>query len=223
METVHIVGAGLAGLAAAVRLVSRGWLDGAEGRRVVVSESATHAGGRCRTYYDAHLACEIDNGNHLMMQANPAALAYMDTIGSRDTLAGPREPAFPFVDLESGERWTVQPNPGRAPWWMFSAKRRAPGTTAFDHLAGFALMRARRNQTVSEVLPPGTPLFRRLWEPLCEAVMNAKPRRPPPGCLRACSPKHSRRAATPVAPSSLVTGLAIALFSQPWTTWRSAA
>jgi len=110
-----------------------------------------------------------------MMRANPAALSYLDTIGARDTLVGPPEAAFPFVDLETREKWTVRPTAGRAPWWMFSAKRRVPGTTAFDHLAGWSLMRARRSQTVSEVLPPGTPLFRRLWEPLCEAVMNAKP------------------------------------------------
>src|SRR5205809_2993316 len=38
---VHIVGAGLAGLAAAVRLV-------ADGRRIALYESSKQAGGRCR-------------------------------------------------------------------------------------------------------------------------------------------------------------------------------
>ena len=43
---VHIVGAGLAGLAAAVRLT-------AEGRLIALYESSQHAGGRCRSYLDA--------------------------------------------------------------------------------------------------------------------------------------------------------------------------
>ena len=55
--TVHIVGAGLAGLSTAVRLVERG-------RRVVLHEANRFAGGRCRTFHDPRLEREIDNGNH---------------------------------------------------------------------------------------------------------------------------------------------------------------
>jgi uncharacterized protein with NAD-binding domain and iron-sulfur cluster len=39
---VHVVGAGLSGLSAAVRLVDAG-------RTVIVHEAAGHAGGRCRS------------------------------------------------------------------------------------------------------------------------------------------------------------------------------
>jgi uncharacterized protein with NAD-binding domain and iron-sulfur cluster len=58
--TVHIVGAGLAGLSAAVRLT-------AGGRSVVLHEATTFAGGRCRSYHDASLGMTIDNGNHLIL------------------------------------------------------------------------------------------------------------------------------------------------------------
>ena len=44
-RTVHIIGAGLAGLAAAVRLARRG-------ERVIVHEATGQAGGRCRSYHD---------------------------------------------------------------------------------------------------------------------------------------------------------------------------
>ena len=58
--TVHVVGAGLAGLAAAVRLASRG-------AHVAVHEAAGQAGGRCRSYHDPALDMVIDNGNHLLL------------------------------------------------------------------------------------------------------------------------------------------------------------
>ena len=70
---VHIVGAGLAGLSAAVRLVG-------QGQRVVLHEAAPHAGGRCRSYFDSELGCRIDNGNHLLLSANVTALDYLASI-----------------------------------------------------------------------------------------------------------------------------------------------
>ncbi|HEY4470742.1 MAG TPA: NAD(P)-binding protein, partial [Stellaceae bacterium] len=51
---VHVVGAGLAGLAAAIALAEAG-------RCVILYEAAPHAGGRCRSYFDAELGCRIDN------------------------------------------------------------------------------------------------------------------------------------------------------------------
>ncbi|MGD0026183.1 MAG: NAD(P)-binding protein, partial [Xanthobacteraceae bacterium] len=61
--TVHIIGAGLAGLSAALRLSARG----ERGERVVVHEATAFAGGRCRSYHDAALGMVIDNGNHLLL------------------------------------------------------------------------------------------------------------------------------------------------------------
>ena len=58
--TTHIIGAGLAGLSAAVRLAG-------QGRRVALYEAAGQAGGRCRSYYDAGFGAVIDNGNHLLL------------------------------------------------------------------------------------------------------------------------------------------------------------
>ena len=78
----HIIGAGIAGLAAAVRLAS-------QGHRVSVYESAPQAGGRCRSYHDPALDMEIDNGNHLVLSGNSAAMGYLDVIGARDKLKGP--------------------------------------------------------------------------------------------------------------------------------------
>src|SRR5690348_17885833 len=163
---VHVVGAGLAGLAAGLRLAEAGVA-------VVLHEAARQAGGRCRSYLDATLGCRIDNGNHLLIAGNTAAMAYLDAIGARDTLIGPREPAFPFLDLGTGERWVLRPNSGRIPWWIASSSRRVPGTVMRDYLRAIRLKRARASVTVAAVLP-GDTLFRRLWQPLAVAALNTE-------------------------------------------------
>ena len=66
--TTHIIGAGLAGLSAAVRLAS-------QGRAIVVHEATAFAGGRCRSYHDAAVGMTIDNGNHLLLSGNHAQIA----------------------------------------------------------------------------------------------------------------------------------------------------
>jgi len=168
MAAIHVVGAGLAGLAAAVRLAG-------QGRPVMLYEAAQQAGGRCRSYFDRGLDRIIDNGNHLLLSGNRATLDYLDAIGARDELTGPPEPCFPFLDLASGKRWTVRPNRGLVPVWPALPGRRVPGTRFRDYLGAWRLACARPEQTVADCLDPNTPLWRRFWEPLARAVLNTPP------------------------------------------------
>src|SRR5689334_5560518 len=131
---VHIIGAGLAGLSAAVAVCQAG-------HTATLLEAGPAAGGRCRSYFDRELGLRIDNGNHLLLSGNGATFSYLETTGALSTLAMPDRPVFPFIDLSSGLRWVLQPNLGRIPWWILSRRRRAPGTRATDHLA---LLRVRR-------------------------------------------------------------------------------
>ncbi len=168
-RTVHVVGAGLAGLAAAVRLAARGIA-------VVVHEAAGAAGGRCRSYHDPLLDMTIDNGNHLLLSGNHAALTYLEAIGSKSGLAGPPAAEFAFMDLASGERWTLRVNSGRLPWWIFDRSRRVPGTTAGDYLSFARLLYASREKTVCAAVECAGPLYERLARPLWLAALNTDPK-----------------------------------------------
>jgi squalene-associated FAD-dependent desaturase len=163
----HVIGAGLAGLSAALALVDAG-------RSVTVHESGPAAGGRCRSYQDRALGLIIDNGNHLLLSGNAAAFAYLDRIGARATMGGPDEPVFPFVDIPTGAAWTVRPNRGRLPWWIFSPTRRVPGTRAADYLALLGLRFVTDDRTVAALLKPGA-LTDRLVAPLAIAALNTQP------------------------------------------------
>ena len=169
MKHAHVIGAGLAGIAAAMALADRGV-------RVYIYDSAPVAGGRCRSYFDRELGCRVDNGNHLLLSGNRAAMAYLHAIGAADSLAGPGRAEFPFVDLKSGERWVLRPNEGLLPWWIFAPTRRVPGSRPTEYLALLRLRIATADATITDCVRPG-PLWRRLLEPLAIAALNTMPDR----------------------------------------------
>jgi squalene-associated FAD-dependent desaturase len=167
--TVHIVGAGLAGLSTAVRLVQ-------QGRRVVIHEANRFAGGRCRSFHDPRLEREIDNGNHLILSGNRSARGYLAAIGASGRLV--EQPAkFAFVDLADNRRWTVAMNRGPLPWWIAAPGRRIPETGMGDYLSGIRLALAGPGKTVAEALPNRGPIWTRFWEPLTLAAINTTPER----------------------------------------------
>ncbi len=167
-RTVHIIGAGLAGLAAALKLTGRG-------EQVIVHEATAFAGGRCRSYHDASVGMVIDNGNHLLLSGNRAALDYLRDIGASDRLIGPPAAEFPFLDLADRESWTLRFNDGRLPFWIFDPARRPPGTRAFDYLMLARLLWPPPGKTVGAVIASKGPLYWRLVEPLLLAALNIDP------------------------------------------------
>jgi squalene-associated FAD-dependent desaturase len=166
-RTIHVIGAGLSGLAAAVRLSERG-------ARVVVHEAMQQAGGRARSYYDASTDLVIDNGNHLLLSGNHAAMSYVRALGSEAGLVGPPKADFAFMDL-GGERWTLRINDGRLPWWTLDDSRRVPGSTVMDYLRLAPLVWAPRSKTVGETIACKGPVYDRLARPLLLAALNIDP------------------------------------------------
>ncbi len=161
---IAVVGAGMAGLSAAIALT-------AAGKAVTLIEAGPAAGGRCRSYFDRGLGLRIDNGNHLLLSGNRATFGYLKTIGATETLAMPVEPIFPFLDLRDGRRWVLRPNRGRIPWWVLSPTRRVPGTRVRDHLALLRLRKINSEAAVDASMRHDT-LYERLIEPLAVAALN---------------------------------------------------
>jgi hydroxysqualene dehydroxylase len=167
--TVHVVGAGLAGLSAATILAERG-------ERVILSEAAAQAGGRCRSYFDPQLGMTIDNGNHLVLSGNHEVREFAKSIGSDGALVGPKTADFVFADLKAGERWTLRISDGPLPWWIFDKSRRVPGTSAFDYLGVAKLLRVADDATVGDVISCSGVLYERLLGPVLLAALNIDPK-----------------------------------------------
>src|SRR5690242_13268041 len=163
-----VIGAGLAGLSAAVEFVSRGI-------PVELIEAAPQAGGRCRSYFDTALDQTIDNGNHFVLSGNHATMRFLRTVGAESHLVGPDKARTSFVDIRSGERWTIAPNDGAIPTWLFSPSRRVPQTRPADYLELAKLLRARPTQTLSDVLSCEGALWERLLRPFFLGALNTEP------------------------------------------------
>lgn len=170
---VAVVGAGWAGLSAAVRLTQAGF-------GVDLLESAAQAGGRAR---EARLdfgrgAVVLDAGQHLLVGA------YRECLELATLVAGESTPLerFPLALCDtSGLRIETASLP--APLHLLSALLFARGMNAAQRLAAAGLVSSLRAQgwrvpageTVDALLrrhrQPAT-LVDRLWSPLCIAALN---------------------------------------------------
>ncbi len=212
--TIHIIGAGLAGLAAACTLTERG-------EHIILHEAAKAAGGRARSYFDPQLDCRIDNGNHLLLSGNVAAMAYLSRIGRLDSLTGPATPLFPFVDLSSKKHWNLQMNMGRLPWWIFSPSMRVPDTKVSDYLSLLKLRHATSNDLVESLIGNTGELYRSLLEPLAIAALNTPPNIASALPLRAVIAETIERGGAATIPRFPAVGLSES-FVDPALAWLTA-
>jgi squalene-associated FAD-dependent desaturase len=167
-KTAHIIGAGISGLSAAVRLANANY-------KVQVHEATQQAGGRCRSYFDAATNLTIDNGNHLLLSGNRHAMAYAKSIGTEAGLVGPKRAQFWFVDLSTGQRWQLDLGDSRLPLWVFDEARRVPDTGVLDYLALMPLIWAGTDKLVGKAIPCEGTLYQRLVQPLLLAALNVDP------------------------------------------------
>ena len=168
-QIVHVIGAGVSGLSAAVRLANANF-------KVHVHEATQQAGGRCRSYFDAATQLTIDNGNHLLLSGNRHAIAYARSIGTEAGLVGPQRAQFSFVDLRTNQRWRLDLGDSRLPTWLFDSARRVPDTGVLDYVALAPLIWAPQARLVGDAIPCEGTLYDRLVQPLLLAALNVDPK-----------------------------------------------
>jgi squalene-associated FAD-dependent desaturase len=183
---VVVIGAGCAGLSAAVRLADAGL-------RVVVVEQAPRLGGRTAAFTDRETGERVDNGQHALFGCYHETYAYLRRIGTAQ-LATPA----PRLQL------TMTDGPGRAyaltcpswppPWHLVGGLLRWPALSWPDRVragrVARVILRARSqgaaavvsgvpaDQTVSEWLHArgqSARLIDWLWHPLAIAALNQSP------------------------------------------------
>lgn len=176
---VVIVGAGWAGLAAAVRLTQ-------QGHNVILFESAKQAGGRARsvTFNDK----DVDNGQHLLIGAYTDCLKLMNTVGININDALKHIPLRltvfdkPEINKESSPLFLKAP-PLPAPLHLLYALFTAKGLKLKDRMAAvrFGLYLNKNNYQLKQdisveelfITTKQTEiLIRQLWEPLVLSTMN---------------------------------------------------
>lgn len=156
---LHVVGAGAAGLAAALEASRRG-------ARVVLHEATPLAGGRARALPDG-----TDNGTHALLGANPAALGFLEAIGARDRWVEPEPEALPVYDLATRRLRRVALSPAR---WRDGALR-PEGLSARGMLALLGAALPGRGGSVAAAFARHPALLRGFVEPLTLAALNTAP------------------------------------------------
>jgi uncharacterized protein with NAD-binding domain and iron-sulfur cluster len=105
MKQLRIVGAGWAGLAAAIAAVQDGW-------EVHLYETAHHPGGRARNLDQAFADHPLDNGQHVLIGAYRDTLALMRKVDLEPETLLKRLP----LNLQFADRQGISLPDGPAPW-----------------------------------------------------------------------------------------------------------
>ena len=95
VQRVAVVGGGIAGLTAALRLAEYGYA-------VDLYEAAPALGGRAKSFYDEDVDEWVDNGPHLMVGAYHATKKLMKDVGALDNISWQSSLTLPLWDKERG-------------------------------------------------------------------------------------------------------------------------
>jgi squalene-associated FAD-dependent desaturase len=187
-RSVIVVGAGFAGLRAAVELARRG-------QQVLVLEARAGLGGRATAFTDPQTGERVDNGQHVLLGCYHETFAFLKIIGADENVR--LQPALdvPFVD-KLGRRSRLLCPPLKPPWHLLGGLAEWSALGLRDRLAALKLVEpiriARRQLRGDHAMIAASPgetvhswlmhhdqtprLCEMLWEPLALAALNQSPR-----------------------------------------------
>jgi hydroxysqualene dehydroxylase len=197
---VIVVGAGCAGLSAAVRLT-------AAGARVLVLEARSRLGGRATAFADRDTGQLVDNGQHVLLGCYTDTFQFLRDIGASEHVAVQRTLAVTMVDRH-GRRSRLECPQLPSPLHLIAGVMDWP---ALDWRDRAAILRMREPiQNARRALTPGSSriaaspgetveqwlirngqtdrLREMLWDPLALAALNRE--------CRSTRCTRSRRAST---------------------------
>ena len=184
---VIVVGAGCAGLSAAVRLASRG-------TRVLVLEAKARLGGRATSFPDRDTGETVDNGQHILLGCYTDTFEFLGSIGALGHVRAQSQLAVTMIDDRGHTSRLVCPAlppplhllAGVLDWDGLSWRDRlsvfamaAPLRLARRALArGSTLQAASPGETVENFLlrhGQSPRICEMLWNPLALAALNQRP------------------------------------------------
>ncbi len=187
---VAVVGAGVAGLAAATALAARGV-------QVELFESAPAAGGRARSFEYDSMGGAVDNGQHLLMACYRECFEFFARIGVPEE-AYLIQDALEATMLERGGKAVRVSSAGRWPASVGLAlgllRMRRVGLPSRLRALGFGaalragLGRPHKGERVTpwlERVGQSSRMRQVFWDPLCWATLNEKPEHADAGLLMA--------------------------------------
>ena len=121
---VVVVGAGFAGLSAAVRLAKAG-------ARVLVVEERRRLGGRATAFVDSQSGEAVDNGQHVLFGCYHETFAFLETIGAATGVTLDSTLDFEIVD-RSGRRSRLRTVPLPAPFHLIGGLLREIERSGYD-------------------------------------------------------------------------------------------
>lgn len=156
--TIYIIGAGVAGLSTAIYLSHKDV-------EIQLFEASPHIGGRCRSFYDPKLGCEIDNGNHLVLGCNDALWEIVEKISAVNKFRKCNDSYYMFVDHENGENWRIG--------GLHQAPFALPGNSLRNMLSlGRGVYRPARGSVTRHFAGA---VYDNFWEPIGVSILNTPP------------------------------------------------